>query len=126
MNDIVVSLKTMKIPLTGVMATWILLVAWLFCGSVALAEQLEVPVQTNEQESQACEEALQGVGQALKPATDGEKCLPVSDFSVVTWTVLQTISGIPIHGSPIFHSSWPRPLTPLAADTASLLCIYRI
>ena len=108
------------------MATWILLLAWLFCGSVALAEQLEVPIQTNEQESQACEEVLQGVGQALKPATDTETCPAAPDFSVVTWAVLQHISAIPINKSPIFRSSWPRPLTPLAVDTASLLCTYRI
>ena len=116
----------MKTPSTCVNPTWILLLAWLFCGSVALSEQLESPVQTNEQESQACEEALQSVGQALKPATDVEKCLAAPDFSVVTWAVPQNIIGIPINESPIFHSSWPPPLTPLAANTTSLLCTYRI
>ncbi len=118
--------ERMKTLSTSAMATWILLLAWLFCGSVAFAEQVEVPVQTNEQESQACEEALQGVGHALKPATNGETCLAPPDFSIFTWAILQHISIISINRSPIFRASWPRPLTPLTADTASLLCTYRI
>ena len=93
---------------------------------MALAEQLETTVQTNEQESRVCEDALQGVGQVLRPATDVELCLEAPDFGPVTWAFLQHISGILVNASPISHSSLPPPVTPLAANPASLLCTYRI
>ncbi len=115
----------MRTPSTGAMATWIVLFAWIFCGSVTFAEQLQVQVQTSEEESQACEEALQGVGQALKSATDVETCVASSHFSIVTWDLLFA-SNTPSNGFPIFYSLWPPPMTRRATSTASLLCIYRI
>lgn len=107
------------------MATWIVLFAWLFCGSVTFAEQLQIQVQTNEQESQACEGALNGVGHALKSTTNDETCVESAHFSIATWALL-LVSNTPSNGFPISDSLWPPPLTSLATNTASLLCIYRI
>jgi len=43
------------------------LLAWLFFGGVALTEQLELIIETGEQDSQLCEQALVALGCALKP-----------------------------------------------------------
>ena len=108
------------------LVAWVVLLGWLFCGGVVLAEQLDVQFQTTEQESQSCEEALENVGQALKPAVEIENSLLGRDCSVAIFTILHTLHNIPPNLAFAGYSSRPRFLTPLASNTASLLCTYRI
>lgn len=106
-------------------AIWIVSLVWLFCGGVTFAEQLEIPVQSSEQKSQACEEALQGVGQALRSAASVETCLLAPDFSTVTCAILLPANAA-THASLISRSWRPPPLKAVAVNTPALLCIYRI
>lgn len=92
---------------------------------MVLAEELEFQSPTYEQESQACEEALLVVGQALKPVIDTNSCLTVRDICVPTWAVLPSSNGPPTNGS-LFLNSPPNLVTLLAHKTDALLCIYRI
>ena len=108
------------------LVAWVVLLGWLLCGGVVLAEQLDVQFQTTEQESQSCEEALENVGQALKPAVEIENSLLGRDCSVAIFTILHTLHNIPPNPAFAGYSSRPRFLTPLASNTASLLCTYRI
>ena len=119
-------LSPMQTSATRLIVTWVLLLGWLLCGGVVLAEQLEVKFQTTEQESQACEEALENVGQALKPAADTENSLPGRDCSVAIRTILHTVHNVPPNPAFAYYCSRQRFLTPLASNTASLLCTYRI
>ena len=105
---------------------WVILLGWLLCSGVVFAEQLDVKFQTAEQESQACEEALENVWQALKPAAEIENSLLGCDCSVAICTVLHTLQNPPPNPAFAHYFSRPLFLTPLASNTASLLCTYRI
>lgn len=116
----------MQTSATRLMVIWVLLLGWLLCSGVTLAEQLEAKFQTTEQESQTCEEALENVGQALKPAVEFEDSLLGRDCSVPISTILPALHNISSNPAFACYSSRSRFLTPLASNTASLLCTYRI
>ena len=115
-------LSPMQTSATRLIVTWVVLLGWLLCSGVVLAEQLDVKFQTAEQESQACEEALENVGQALKPTAEIENSLLGRDCSVAICTILHTLHNISPDPAVAYNFSRPWFLTPLASNTASLLC----
>lgn len=110
-----------------VLAIWVLLFAWLFCGGVALAEQLELSVESSEQESTTCEAALASLEQALKPHVDDSRSATSPDlFSFLVYDHFLTSFGGLHDGSAVCHTRWPQLLVPIFSDLTQLLCTYRI
>jgi hypothetical protein len=105
---------------------WVLLFAWLFCGGVVLAEQFELPVESSEQESQACEHALQILGHALQSQTEAPHGATSSYLVPVVHDFLPTYAGLVRGRSFLLHPVRSHPLNLLVVDLIPLLQTYRI
>lgn len=105
---------------------WVLLFAWLFCGEVVLAEQFELPVESSEQESQTCEQALQILGHALQSQTQAPHGAMGSHLVPVVYDFLPAHAGLARGPSFLLHPARSHPLDHLVVDLIPLLRTYRI
>lgn len=105
---------------------WVLLFAWLFYGGVVLAEQFELPLESSEQESQTCEQALQILGHALQSQPEAPHGAMGSHLVPMGYYFLPTYAGLVRGPSFTLHPARSHPLDLLVVDLIPLLRTYRI
>ena len=105
---------------------WVLLFVWLFYGGVVLAEQFELPLESSEQESQTCEQALQILGHALQSQTEAPHGAMGSHLVPMVYDFLPTYAGLVRGPSFTLHPARSHPLDLLVVDLIPLLRTYRI